>query len=857
MARFRGALLLSLAITTICSPSPPTLSRDPLPPEVEYAGCAALLIPGPICNLKPDRKLQLWVGAPPDAGIEIQVDGRRIEAAAERIRNGQGFSLILPSGAKRMDVLVEGRQDQEPWSLSLAEPEGERTRSDPVPNDRTATLHDVQREIDYQTGHAFSCIQERDLAGAREILVNLPLSPKLSAESRIFASYNRGLLADREGDYRTALAEIQKVVEIAERVSLDDKKRTAEELMALLLRGIGRSREAAHIFERLRRESPSMSPCASGRFLTNEAWSVLLARDAGERLEDPTPLLEKALAAYEACSNVRLEKKVSALINLALAHLQEGRLSQAKALLARAHRLEPHASLPNTLWRLDLEARIELREERFFQALHRFEELEELAEETSSPDGRLRAAFGQAQSHQALGDPEAALVTLRRIEALLDEQSLQIPLHEGREKFIATRQAAVGLHLEILLDRGRDAEAFAVARHSRSRMLRQLERSDRLASLPAHLRAQWQHLLTSYQEKRAALEERAKDHWKVPEDQLSQERAARKAEADAAQKLLDQAFQILGDAGEQPEEGLTPPRPGELILAYHPLSRGWVGFAAHGETVDIHRFELPPEVLSPSQELSNRLLIPFRESIEAARRIRFLPSGPLQEVDLHALPFDGDVLLASAPVVYGLDLPVSAGSARIPERHALLVSDSRDDLPGALEEGRKISKALQSGSRPWITEELTGAEASADAVQDRLARADLLHYAGHSSYSGFGGWESSLLLAEETRLTLGDFLALERVPTWVVLSGCDSGRSSSETPVESLGLAHAFLLAGSKAVVASTRPAYDRAVPDLFAELYRHWDGESDLAQALQRAQLSWRKRTSGADWAGFRVFEP
>src|SRR6185295_13907303 len=107
------------------------------------------------------------------------------------------------------------------------------------------------------------------------------------------------------------------------------------------------------------------------------------------------------------------------------------------------------------------------------------------------------------------------------------------------------------------------------------------------------------------------------------------------------------------------------------------------------------------------------------------------------------------------------------------------------------------------------------------------------HYAGHGAFSGFGGWESSLLLAEDTRLTLGDLLALERVPSRVVLSGCETGRSSTETSVESLGLAHAFLLAGSREVVASTRPADDRTVPAFFADLYRRLDREPDLAVAL------------------------
>ena len=164
---------------------------------------------------------------------------------------------------------------------------------------------------------------------------------------------------------------------------------------------------------------------------------------------------------------------------------------------------------------------------------------------------------------------------------------------------------------------------------------------------------------------------------------------------------------------------------------------------------------------------------------------------------------------------------------------------------------------MKSASRPWTTEELKGAEGSAATVRGPLATADLLHYAGHGTFSGFGGWESSLLLAEETKLTLGDLLALERVPASVILSSCDTGRSANEIPVSGLGLAHAFLLAGSREVVASTRLADDREVPAFFADLYRRWDREPDLAVALQGAQLAWRKQSPKADWESFRLFEP
>jgi CHAT domain-containing protein len=91
-----------------------------------------------------------------------------------------------------------------------------------------------------------------------------------------------------------------------------------------------------------------------------------------------------------------------------------------------------------------------------------------------------------------------------------------------------------------------------------------------------------------------------------------------------------------------------------------------------------------------------------------------------------------------------------------------------------------------------------------------------------------------------------------------VLSACASGRSSTAVPVERLGLAQAFLLAGSRAVIASTRLVKDSDLPAFFPPFYREWDREpEDLAEALQRAQLSWRRRDPRADWESFRLFEP
>jgi cellulose synthase operon protein C len=836
-----GALLLLSAMIAACSsPAPPAI-----PLAVEYAGCKAVLVPGPICVLDSERELRLWVGAPPDARIAIQAGEHRIVTAGELIRGGRRFSLRIPRGAKKLGVLVEAGKREASWSLSFAEQAGR------------GKLRDVLGEISRKTTLLYEPLLAGDLATVRETLTRLRLPADAPAECRYYLSYYQGLLGENEGDYRSALARYQEAAEIAERLALNRLRWLAEEELAVVLREVGRSRESAQLFERLHRKSYAKNPSEEAQLLTNQAWSALLAREAGESVADPAPLLERALELHEVSKSTRTGKKANLLLNLALAHLWEGRLQQAKQLLVRAHELEPHPPISHKLWWLDLEARIALREGRPTEALHRFDDLGELARETSSADGRLRAAFGQARSLEALRNQAAALETLRRAEILLDEQSLQIPIYEGRDTFVATRQAIVNLHVELLLGQGRNAQALEAARHARSRVLRQLEHGDRLANLTPDQRTRWARILTDYQRKRTTLEERAKNEWRLPTDQVGFERDKRRGEAEAAKLLLDEAFRILGDSGERPGGVLPPPRPGELILAYHPLPSGWVGFAADGETVTVRRFELPPGVLARPAELARLLLLPFRSSIEKAERIRILPSGSLQSVDFHALPFEGDVLLARGPVVYGLDLPVSAEPAHTSGRRALLVADPRNDLPGTLAEVRTVRKVLASGPRPWITEELKNAAASAEAVRVRLPAADLLHYAGHGIFSGFGGWESGLLLAEESQLIPGDLLALDRVPAWVVLSACDTGQSSTETPVESLGLAHAFLLAGSRAVVASTRIADDREMPPFFGDLYRQWERGPDLALALQRAQLAWRQRSPEADWASFRLFEP
>ena len=138
-----------------------------------------------------------------------------------------------------------------------------------------------------------------------------------------------------------------------------------------------------------------------------------------------------------------------------------------------------------------------------------------------------------------------------------------------------------------------------------------------------------------------------------------------------------------------------------------------------------------------------------------------------------------------------------------------------------------------------------------------MASSRFFHYAGHASYRGHEGWDSVLGLADGSQLSVADILALDSVPTTVVLSGCDTARTSDADAPQSLGLAQAFLAKGAEGVIAASRPVDDRATRDLVASLYSSLSQSVPLAEALRRAQLELRGRNPEADWAAYRLMTP
>ena len=95
----------------------------------------------------------------------------------------------------------------------------------------------------------------------------------------------------------------------------------------------------------------------------------------------------------------------------------------------------------------------------------------------------------------------------------------------------------------------------------------------------------------------------------------------------------------LSDPRTREEGSPSPPGPGEVLLAYHPLPQGWVGFAVDSTGIQaVATFDLPEHALADPRDpkslavLASGLLGPFESVIRRATLVRVLPFGRLRAV---------------------------------------------------------------------------------------------------------------------------------------------------------------------------------------------------------------------------------
>jgi tetratricopeptide (TPR) repeat protein len=720
-------------------------------------------------------------------------------------------------------------------------------------------------------------VRQRLFTEAQDVLARIAPLEAQFPEGRSLTLYYRAKLASSVGNLRAALRFFDAAREIADRLDYQGHLADVLQHEAEVLLTLGRSENAMardHNGDTLTRQA---RPCQRAQYLDNAGWHAILAAESLEGvpadLPDPILKLREALTIYEGPCN-QPGAKSNNLTNLAIASIEQGRVDAARDYLDQARQAtggkpdaEPNAE--TKAWWMIVEARIARATGQPDQELSLYEQIMELAARESLPDAMVRAALGRAQALESLGRVEAARKAYADADALLDGWSLLAPLGEGRETFLARYEASTRQRVEFLVrqaERERAPatwieEAATAARRGRARILDSLQWLDRLDALSSSERARWEKTVADYRGRVDKLRAEAQNDSLLADD--ARKRAIEKQEVES--KRLRDAFEEALAMPPHPAAGPSlpvPPAQGEVLLVSQPIQKGWVGFAVTHDRVVLHRIA-EMDSHSPPEQIAARLLDAFSDVLENATSIRFAPHGRLSPVDFHKLRWRGQPLLDRFIITYGLDLSRARGAAVSDAPPlAILVANPSGDVPGTLRAARFVAGALEKSG--WRVELIHGEAATHDAVREALERpgVQLFFYAGHGFYKRRDGLESGLRLAGHSGFTVVDVMALSRVPPQVVLSGCETAKADNDTPVEGLGLAQAFVLAGASAVVATARPVEDKLAEQMMRLLYHDEDGRvrlasRDLPAALREAQRAAAQDATADDWAAFRVLVP
>lgn len=855
------------------APAPVATNSGPAP-RVLFDGCVSVTR-GPVCHVDPNETvLRLWVEAEGSESVRVERDGVLAAELPTRIVDGGVLVRVPVATAATIDVRID---EGAAWRLDLVAAEREPTLARAEVKRRsgdfeealallTPLTRDERAEVRARAIGAIGRIAfskrrtEEGLEHLKEAIALDEANGLISDEARDrFAlaywlkeawrfsevqtalhsverlvdeypgarsqlAYYDALANAKYGDLGGAQARLHEATRFARRLGQEQLAKDAASVQVSVLLRLGRYEEVARRLERLAENLPQTPGCDRANALNNIGYYATTNARAGvdTRPLGRTPIewLREAQREFEtACTSIDADY-ANTLQNLALEHVRGGELDEAKALLERVEKIGARPSGHEAVHRRVIHALVALLEGRPEDALVAYDWLERFGRAGDSAYHGWLAGLGRGRALVALGRRAAAIESLTAAEACVDRALVAVPLGDGRYRSAATYIESAMLLTELLLEAGRTEEAARVVRTSRRRGLASLAWIRRMAALSPKDRTRWYAALAAYRQGRRELEERATEDWHLSERALDQRTRQRSANRRESRRALQSALSVLGTS--MTELAFATPRPDEVLLVLHRATTGHFVFAIDTRGVEGAVAESP-----------ERLAAVVRAMSADAEIVRVRPASDQLHLDFGAMFDTGSQ--RSSRVEYFLDL-ANPDAERAPDRiGALVVADPSEDLQATRSEGAIIRRAwAEAGYEVTL---LAGREASFAAVRSALEQRNVrhFHYAGHASFSGTDGVESGLELANGARLTVTDVLALERVPTYVTLSGCETGRAVNDDGA-GLNLASAFLVAGAERAIASTRAIDDEATVEAFRKSYRSGDDRDAVLRAGFRA---------------------
>lgn len=680
------------------------------------------------------------------------------------------------------------------------------------------------------------------------------------------------------GDWRTALRESKQALDVARNYDARFVALDLHSLRAEIFIAMGRKPEAELELAELNKSlNDEPAPCWNAYTLAAQGRSLVLAREASPGGRDPREPLQKAMHICErSCQLFPLAAAIAS--DFARTEVLDQRYAEASRWLDLAARLLPAPQGIQSLERSELlgelalgravvqelhgnsEAGRALRQ----QALQHFEQMRQRAQGPDVNEHTFRALLGLARVEEGL-DPEHALWAYREAEKYLDIRSLDMPLGAGQGSFLWKNGRATRYLVELLVRRELPEEAFRVIRRARRRALQVASARLRAPLLKGANQELWQQALQEYRQKRAELDQRLRKADESPLDEREELRKDPVAQSEEAlREILEKALRAVAGAVGSQSDPAREPGAGEALLACHPGRSSVICLLRTPSGIAQTRLSSLDKDTG-LDALSVGLLQPFTEQLRQTRRLYVLP-GVLHNLDLHRAPFLGRPLEEQLEVRYSLDLPPeNAATGEVPRR-ALLLFDLDDEADIKTASAESVEQGL--GRDGWAVRRLPSSSEVRGTWDGRSPAPDgnkrmllfdelqkplglLMIYGRSDINSQASGWGNiQLHTADRIGLRISDILSLP-APSGAIVLSCSSGFTSEDAPgPEGLPLAQAYLMAGARFAIGTTR----QIDPELAAQVAGALSNSgaeavlADPARALQRALNQVRQRHGAAN---------
>lgn len=727
-----------------------------------------------------------------------------------------------------------------------------------------------------------ACTHLLRLAEARDLFLETESTARRLGLHRLQAQalFNLADVDVLSGDFRSALRLLGQAESIFERHGVRDMQ--AASLLALA---------DIHITLAMPSESLDLARAAAEFFETEGmALDAMLSRltvarslTATRRPGKALPVLEDALAYYDR-RRIR-PRKAEVLLELSRARRLLREYPESLRLARRALRVFESLSLPGGVAR----ARCVVAEVQLDRGRPR--EAEDALSPSLEAEGSLQLGTRFAvwllggRIARSLGRRHEAVRRLRHAIVCLEDQRRLVPGLEMRSRFFEHQVAAYNELISIRVESEPTSvsNVLQLVEAARGRGFRERLRgvgvttTREITRRRALLGSLTRKLETMEMQGESGSQEGTRLRRKVLSLEKDVARRARRIEALAAE--------ARDDAGAaKPEDIVKAIRRDEAVIEYFVTDRAVLAVVLHRdgswtrtlsedgvrEAVDSLRLQLEFMAATAAgplgdekyhlestkrdlEALYRRLLHPIGDLLAGKRRLTIIPHRFLHLVPFECL-FDGEryidetFFIGRSPTA---DFLLRRERARSRARR-VLVAGMEDGGPAHIaRELDSVADAFDRGQKVQVLRNPGPAE-----VLRELPRARFAHLAAHGIFREDNPVFSRLSLRDGA-LFLADVLETRLRADLVVLSACDSGQVLTDQGDTLSGVAHGFLAAGARRLVAALWRVHDRATASWIDSFYRSLTGESrgDPVRALNAAARATRATWPHPFyWGGFCV---